>query len=176
MTTRYLRGGLLGPLLLLALCAGSGASAPARADGQIYLCVNQNGQKTLTDTAARSGCKALDLPTMILAPPRRSGAGPRAGAPSAPAATPAPAAFPRVDNAQQKARDNDRRQILVDELNSEQQRLGELKKEFNNGEPERNGNEKNFAKYQERVALLKDDVGRVEKNVEALKREIANIR
>ena len=41
---------------------------------------------------------------------------------------------------------------------------------------ERQGNERNYAKYQERVAQMKDDLGRAEKNVEALKREIANIK
>ena len=87
-----------------------------------------------------------------------------------------PTNFPRVDTSLQKARDSDRRQILLDELNSEEQRLGELKKEFNNGEPERNGNEKNYGKYLERASLMKDNIGRAEKNVDALKREIANVR
>jgi predicted RNase H-like nuclease (RuvC/YqgF family) len=81
-----------------------------------------------------------------------------------------------VDSAEQKARDADRRQILTDELNAEMQKLGELRREFNNGEPERRGDERNYAKYQERVAGLKTSIARSEQNVEALKREIANIR
>ncbi len=47
---------------------------------------------------------------------------------------------------------------------------------FNNGEPERQGNERNYAKYQERVAQMRDDISRTERNIEALRREIANIR
>ena len=88
----------------------------------------------------------------------------------------APADFPKVDSSAQKARDNDRRQILVDELKAEEQKLAALKLEYNGGEPERQGNERNYAKYLERVAHMKDNIGRAEKNVEALKREIANIR
>ncbi|SFV10770.1 DUF4124 domain-containing protein [Pseudoduganella namucuonensis] len=143
---------------------------------QIYLCVDAGGHKELTDTRKHAGCKPLDIPGAIPAPaPRRvEGAQrPRAPAP-APAATPGD--FPRVDSGEQKARDNDRRQILQDELSGEQARLTELKREFNGGEPERRGDERNYAKYQERVANLKDSISRSEKNVEALKREIANIR
>ena len=179
MTTRYVKSVKRGALCVLALYAGLGASAPARAQGQIYLCVNQNGQKELTDTARRTGCKLLDLPPAIPAPPRRAGPLPRVAGPAlaAPAfAGQTPTNFPRVDTSLQKARDSDRRQILLDELSSEEQRLGELKKEFNNGEPERNGNEKNYGKYLERASLMKDNIGRAEKNVDALKREIANVR
>jgi predicted RNase H-like nuclease (RuvC/YqgF family) len=87
-----------------------------------------------------------------------------------------PSDFPRVDSGTQKARDNDRMQILLDEMKSEEQKLAALKKDFNNGEPERHGDERNYAKYQERVAAMKDDIGRSEKNIEALKREINNLK
>jgi hypothetical protein len=50
------------------------------------------------------------------------------------------------------------------------QKLAELRREFNNGEPERRGDERNYAKYQERVAALRDSISRSEKNVDALKR------
>lgn len=158
MTTRL--------LLLLALL---GASAAARADGPIYLCVDAAGHKELTDTN-KPGCKVLDVPgSTIAAPPRHQ-------APAPARAAPAPADFPRVDSAEQRARDADRLGILNEELRSEQQKLAELRKEFNNGEPERHGDERNYAKYQERVAQMRDSISRSEKNVEALKREIANIR
>ncbi|TFW19116.1 DUF4124 domain-containing protein, partial [Duganella callida] len=87
-----------------------------------------------------------------------------------------PGAFPRVDSAEQRARDDDRRGILEEELRNEQNKLTGLRQEYNNGEPERRGDERNYAKYQERVAALRDSISRSEKNVEALKREIANIR
>lgn len=168
-------------LVLLTGLAGMGA---ARADGQIYLCVDADGRKELTDINRKGNCKSLDLPGAITAPPKKP-ASAGTGAPSAPS-TPAPPAparaatspadFPKVDTAAQKARDSDRRQILLDELKKEEDKLAALRKEFNGGEPERQGNERNYAKYLERVADMKDNIGRAEKNVEALKREIANIR
>ena len=158
MTTRL--------LLLLALL---GASAAARADGPISLCVDAAGDDELTD-AHKPGSTVLGAPgSTIAAPPRRA-------APAPARAAPAPADFPRVDSAEQKARDADRLGILNEELRSEQQKLAELRKEFNNGEPERHGDERNYAKYQERVAQMRDSISRSEKNIEALKREIASIR
>jgi ubiquinone biosynthesis protein UbiJ len=67
-------------------------------------------------------------------------------------------------------------QILTDEIRTEENKLAELKKEYQNGEPERLGSERNYAKYQERVATMKDDIARTEKNIEALKREIGQLK
>jgi hypothetical protein len=160
----------------LLIVAGLGACALARADGLLLQCTDANGHIEYTNMSRKGNCRVLDVPGAIAAPPPRPGpahAAPRAGAPS-PAAS--PAEFPKVDSAEQKARDLDRRRILQDELKSEEGKLAELKKEFNGGEPERHGDERNYAKYQERVAHMKDNINRAEQNVEALKREIANIR
>jgi hypothetical protein len=147
----------------------------AQAQGQIFLCTDASGHKELTDTS-KPGCKLLDVPgATIPAPPRRNGNGAALTMPPRAPVT-SPSDFPRVDSAEQRARDADRRGILDDELRSEQQRLADLRKEFNNGEPERRGDERNYAKYQERVASMRDSISRSEKNIEALKREIANIR
>ncbi len=156
---------LIRSLLLGLLLAGS----LTRAQAQIFLCVDENGRKELTDVSKKGNCKALELPGAMTMPPKRPG-----GAAKAPTA--APVDFPKVDNAQQKARDADRRQILDDELKAEAAKLADLKKAYNNGEPERQGNERNFAKYQERVTEMKDGITRVEKNIEALNREISAIR
>lgn len=88
----------------------------------------------------------------------------------------APSDFPKVDGAEQKARDADRRRILQDELGSEENKLAALRKEYNGGQPERQGNERDQARYQERIAQLKDKLNRAEQNVAALKREMATIR
>ena len=165
-------------LLLVWLMAAAGAGA------QIYRCTDAEGRKEYTDRQIRGKqCVLLDLPNAAIpAPPprepaRQRGSGanpaavPRAATPSA-----ASAAFPRVDTAEQKARDADRRQILTDELNAEMTKLGELRREYNNGKPERRGDERNYARYQERVASLRDAIARSEQNVQALQREIANIR
>ena len=159
-------------LLPLLLLASAGASA------QIYRCTDADGRKEYTDRQIRGKqCVLLELPNAAIpAPPPREAPRPRASVPATPRATAGPATFPRVDLTEQRARDADRRQILTDELNAEMQKLGELRREFNNGAPERRGDERNYARYQERVASLKDAIARSEQNVAALQREIANIR
>lgn len=163
----------------LALAAGVIVSGAADAQTTVYKCVDAQGRVEFTDTG-KKGCKALDLPGYIPAPPERRGPAPAAArpnnAPQAAAPTPSPTNFPRVDSSQQRARDDDRRGILTDELRLEEKKLADLRAVFNNGEPERQGNERNYAKYQERVAQMRDDISRTERNIEALRREIANIR
>jgi hypothetical protein len=156
----------------LAVLLASVCAAGAHAQSSVYLCVDERGNKEYKNTGGTKGCKLVELPgiTTIEAPKAR----PASASTSRPASTPSD--FPKVDGNTQKARDNDRRQILADELKNEEQKLANLKKDFNNGEPERQGNERNYAKYQERVATMKQEVERSEKNVEALKREIANLK
>lgn len=162
LTLRQLAPGLA---MLCALLV----QLPAQAQG-IYLCTDADGRKILTDSY-KNGCKTLDIANGVSVPAPARRAAPRAAAPVS-----TPADFPKVNDSQQKARDNDRREILNEELRTEKKKLAEMKKDFNNGEPERMGNEKNYAKYQERVEGMKDGISRAEKNIEALEREIANIK
>ena len=169
----------------LAAALGLGLALVPAAQAQVFKCVDEQGRVEFTDQNRR-GCKQLES----LSPPVASPSPVRASAPipsvrpnnaggSGPAAAPAsvtPASFPRVDTAQQRVRDDDRREILNDELRLEEKKLGDLRRDFNNGEPERQGNERNYAKYQERVAGMRDEIGRTERNIASLRREIANIR
>ncbi len=116
----------------LALLCGAYAHLPAQAQNGVYLCTNASGARELTDSY-RAGCKTLNLPGSIPAPQQSSPR--RAAPPRAPVSTPAD--FPKVDNAQQKARDNVRREILNEELRMEEKKLADARKEFNGGEPER---------------------------------------
>ena len=168
--------------LKLALAAGMMLGGAAQAQTTVYKCTDAQGRVEFTDTN-KKGCKALDLPGYIAAPPARAvtpAAAPAARTSSpagnAAAAAPSPSDFPRVDTGQQRARDNDRREILNEELRAEEAKLAEQRRIFNNGEPPRNGNERNYAKYQERVGQMRDDIGRTERNIEALRRAIGNIR
>jgi hypothetical protein len=164
------RSGALAVVVLLAIQNGAQAQTP------VYKCVDAEGRVEFTDTK-RASCKLLDLPGYVPPPaPRASSPIPAVRPSSPPPASVSPASYPRVDSAQQRARDDDRRDILNDELRYEEKKLSDLKKDFNNGEPERQGNEKNYAKYQERVASMRDEIGRTERNIEALRREIANVR
>lgn len=154
-------------LLLLVATAGY-----AHAQTDVYLCVDDSGKKEYKNTGATRGCKRIDLPNITMIPaPKRQAMQTVVAKPAS-----APPEFPKVDGTTQKARDSDRRQILLDEMKNEEQKLAALQKEFNSGEPERRGDERNYAKYQERVATMKEDMSRTEKNIDALRRELVNLK
>jgi hypothetical protein len=75
----------------------------------------------------------------------------------------------------QKARDSDARRILEAELKRDEQALADMKREYNNGEPERRGDERNYARYLERVAEMKAAIGRKEADIAAIRRELAKL-
>ncbi len=73
----------------------------------------------------------------------------------------------------QRARDSDALAILQSELRKTEDKLADLKREFNGGEPEKRGEEfRNNQKYLDRVAELRLGVSRTESDVAGLKREI----
>ena len=150
------------------LFSAFGAAAFAQSD--VFVCVSESGAKEYKNTGTTKGCKRVDLQGINMIP------SPYKKPPSQTVAARTPSDFPRVDSSTQKARDNDRMQILLNEMKTEEEKLASLKKEYNNGEPERQGNEKNYAKYQERVANMKEALTRTERNIEALKREISNLK
>lgn len=167
---------LFGLMILVAL------ADVAYAQSDVYLCLDERGRREYRNTGITKSCKKVELPgiTMIPAPaPVPASASAKKATSTQTASvkpTSSPADFPRVDSGTQKARDSDRRQILLDEMKSEEQKLADLKKEYSNGEPERRGDERNYAKYQERVATMKEDIERTEKNIAALKRELGNLK
>ncbi len=150
---------------------GLALAGPAAA--QIYRCEGQGGVIEYSN-AASSGkdrnCRAVDLPAPNTIPAPKlppSAARSLNGAGKA-----SPEGFPKVDAGTQKSRDSDRRRILEEELRREEAKLTELKAEFNAGEPDRKGDERNYQKYLDRVQRLKEDIGRSEGNVGSLRREL----
>jgi len=160
------------PLLACAAALVLGAwSGPAPAQGSdVYVCVGANGVPEYRNGSGGKGCRRLDLPEVVTVPGTRVSKG-SGGAPAA-----SPGSFPRVDSATQKSRDGERRAVLEQELASEEQKLAGLRAEYNNGEPERQGNERNYQKYLDRTAALKDGIARSEANAAALRRELANLK
>ena len=139
--------------------------APVLAAGGVFKCVDRDGNITYGNVGDVKGCKKIDTDAPNTVPFPK---------PSAPTAGRAPGKA--EGSGAQRARDTDRRRILQEELASEEKKLADLKKEYNSGEPERRGDEKNFAKYQERTDKLRADVTRSESNIESLRREISAIR
>jgi hypothetical protein len=83
--------------------------------------------------------------------------------------------FPR-ESARDSANARERqREILQQELAAEQQALVIARKELAEQEATRSGDERNYARVLERLQPLKDSVATHEKNIEALRRELANL-
>lgn len=76
----------------------------------------------------------------------------------------------------QKARDSDSRAILEAELKKAEAKLAEQQKEFNSGEPDKQGIEgRNYQRYLDRVTELKDGITRNQSDIAGLKREISRL-
>ncbi|PXW94562.1 hypothetical protein C7444_11353 [Sphaerotilus hippei] len=161
-----------------ALLIGLAAAAQAQ-ERQVYRCPGNLYTDQLTPREAQErGCKTLDgLPVSVIqSPVRRAPAATGGSAPVAAGSAPvSPRPDLRIDSRDQRARDSDARRILESELRKEEERLSQLKKEFNQGEPERRGDERNYARYQERVAEMKAAIARKEADIAALRRELAKL-
>jgi hypothetical protein len=81
----------------------------------------------------------------------------------------------RVDPSAQRQRDSDARRLLEGELQREEGRLADLQREFNNGEPERRGDERNAQRYLDRVADMRTAIARKQEDIAAIRRELAKL-
>jgi hypothetical protein len=165
-------------VLKQAIAAGwSVAAVAVQAQGTnavVYRCPGPPVLYTdaMSATEARDkNCRTIEGATVTVIQGQR----PRTATPPASGARPTSGEGSKVDPSQQRARDSDARRILEDELKKEEDKLAELQKDYNNGNPERRGDERNFQKYQERVAELKAAVGRKESDIAAIKRELAKV-
>lgn len=165
--------------LLAMMCA-----CPVLAQADIYKSIDADGHVTYSSTPLKGGKKLIlePLPTMV--PPARS------------SSAASPENFPRVDGEVQRARDDKRRRILLDELKTEEKLLEEARKNLREGEenPEvfrqtivvgtnKDGSpitqtvtRRNVAKYQEKIKTLNDRVEMHEKNIEALNTELSKLK
>lgn len=173
MQARLTPGPRMNIALWLAMCAAV-FSGPGQAQQAIYRCGNEY-TNTVSDPAAR-GCKLIEGTNVTVVPAVRLPApvsASRAAATTASTATPS-LAGQRVDAGEQRARDADARQILNAELKKAEARQSELQREYNNGEPERRGDEtRNYQKYLDRVAEIKANLARNESDMASIRRELA---
>ncbi len=138
---------------------------------QIFRC-SGNAYTNNAAEAKAKGCKAIEGGNVtVVEGTRVSG-----NAPVKVAAAPQSGA-PRSDvGSEQRARDTDMRTILEAELKKAEAKQAELQKEYNNGEPEKQGAEaRNFQKYLDRVAELKASIARNESDIAGIKRELGRV-
>ncbi len=155
-------------LLLWALTA----MLPAWAQTTIYRCGNEY-TNTRPD-ASKSGCKLVEGGNVtVVQMPRAAKA---AGANTSPAASTSAGSGNRIASSEQQSRDSDARLILQAELKKALVRQEELQKEYNNGTPEKQGDEaRNYQKYLDRVAELKANLSRNESDIAGIRRELERL-
>jgi hypothetical protein len=146
-------------LLILGIFAVASAPAAAQQRSEIYKCVDASGRASYTNDARETAGRKCQLVTtqINVAPPPKQGKG-----------------FPRESAADRANAKGKQREILEQELASEQASLVKAKEALAEQESVRTGDERNYARVLERLQPYKDRVETHEKNVEALKRELAN--
>ena len=153
-------------------CCGA---AWAAGNGQVYRCPGPPVLYTDTISAKEAldkGCRTIEgTPITII-----QGGKPKTASPANTAsASKGGGEGAKVDPVEQRNRDSDAKRILDSELRREEDALAMLKKEFNNGEPERRGDERNYQRYLDRVNEMKEAIARKELDVASIKRELGKL-
>lgn len=143
---------------------GVALQAYAQQVTEIYKCIDPSGRPLYTsdkrDTAGKQ-CELVSRQVNVV--------------PSQSRKPPPPSSFPKetaTDRANAKER---QREILEKELATEEQLLARARAELAAQESVRLGDERNYARVLERLQPYKDSVQTHEKNIEALRRELANL-
>lgn len=147
----------------IALLGWPAVSALAQpGSSEIFKCRNELGQVTYTNDrrqAEKQKCEAVASQINVApAPKGRSGV------------------FPRESASQSASARERQRQILERELANERQMLSQAQQALAEQEAVRSGDERNYARVLERLRPYKDTVENHEKNIQALQRELANLK
>jgi septal ring factor EnvC (AmiA/AmiB activator) len=156
-------------LALVLVALGAPLAHAQQPVTEIFKCRSPDGHWTYTNDrreAEKQKCEVVTRQVNV-APAQK---------PPPPSSRSTNGSFPREtpqDSANAKARQRD---ILEKELAQEQQALAKAKEELAAQENVRYGNERNYARVEERLQPFKDSVETHEKNIEALRRELGNLR
>ena len=162
--------------LLLSIFSLLSGFFAVSAYGQVYRCSQAAGGAVEYINNAKEaqtrGCKVMEGGNVTVV---QGGIPAAAAQPKAPVRV-AAAAPSASGGAEQRARESDARAILESELRKAELKLAEQQKDYNNGEPEKQGIEgRNYQRYLDRVAELKDGITRNQSDIAGLKREIGRL-
>ncbi len=133
---------------------------------EIYKCIDgRSGRPLYTSDKRDTAGKKCELVTRTVnvAPSQR----PRVGNPSS---------FPKESAAEGASAKGRQRDILEKELVVEQQALAKARQDLAEQESARGGDERGYARVEQRLQPFKDSVELHQKNIEALRRELINLR
>lgn len=155
---------------LPAACLALALANPVYAAQQICKYIDGEGRPVYSTSPQKDARRVMCFDPVPDSAPRPA---PKAAPDKATRPTPG---FPRVDGETQKRRDTDRRRILEQELADEEKLLEQARASLRDSESVRYANETTEDKARERIRPLQDAVLTHEKNIGAIRREIANIR
>ena len=167
-----LRWLIFGAIVVTAAVTAAAFSplAPAQERTEIYKCVDASGRPSYTNDRRETAGRKCELVTTQInvapppPPPSKAGRAPVRES-----------GFPRESAAERDSAKGRQRDILEKELAAEQADLVKAKQELAEQEAVRTGDERNYARALERLQPYRDRVQTHEKNVEALRRELANV-
>lgn len=122
---------------------------------EVYKHVDENGNVTYSNTPLEDS-KKLSLPPLIVMPGTDLESKVRTPKPS--------------ENYNEK-----QRKVVKKKIADEVKLLEDKKKEYNDGEPERFGSERNYQRYLDRVQRLKDEIVLHEENIRTLEIELQDL-
>lgn len=158
-------------VLMLGLSAGA-AHAQPKPQGvtEIFKCRAENGQVTYTNDRRNAEKQKCELVTsqINVAPPLAK--------PQPQATSRAPSAFPRETPGQSQNARERQREVLERELAAEQNALNQARQALAEQETVRSGDERNYARVLDRLQPYKETIENHEKNIQALQRELANLK
>lgn len=159
--------------LVVAVAAPALGQAQPTDGSVMYRCPGNDYKNTISaKDAEKLGCRRIEgAPITIIQTTKPQIQG-RAGIPVPVASG---ASGTRIDPVAQRARDSDARRILESELKTEEDKLVDMQKEYNGGQPERRGDEKNFQKYTDRVADMTSAIARKQADIAAIRRELQKL-
>jgi hypothetical protein len=152
--------------LFLALLVTWLSAVPALADTCKY--IDKDGRVIYSNAPVKNARKLTCFQEPALPPPE-----PPKARPAEPST--GETGQKRIEPAVQRKRDDDRRKILEEELAREQKALEEAKKVLADQQAQRAGEERNYARVQERVKPFQDAVMMHEKNISSIQQELGNL-
>jgi len=157
-------------MLLLSALSPAPALAQDTQEATIWSCRDKDGRTHVTnlreDTTGKD-CRVIRQTRVQVVPAPSGGA--------KPGAKPAPSSFPKEDSQSRASARDRQRDILEREMEQEQKLLEQARKELEEQESVRYGDERNYARVLERLQKYKDAVELHEKNIESLRRELTNL-
>jgi len=145
------------------------AAAHAQNVTEIYKCLDDKGRPLYTsdkkDTAGKK-CDLVSREVNVVAPQKPVAPAGKAGAIGT---------GPRESSAERAGARERQREILESELKTEEASLAKARAALAEQEATRSGDERNYARVEERLRPFKETVDLHEKNIAALRRELGNL-